>query len=222
MDGVRPLHHQYAALLALILVSLTFQLAAPEEDWARLVAVILQAITLVAAVVTSRAHPWVVRLTAVACSVLVALSIVAIFSTVELGDDSARLVTLLLVALAPPAIVNGMVKQYRVEERVTRQTMFGVLCIYLLIGLLFGSTFGVIESLSNDPFFASGPGDTSDFLYFSFATITTVGYGDLVAATELGRSLAITEALIGQIYLVTVVALIVSNVRAAPAGRTRA
>jgi hypothetical protein len=50
-----------------------------------------------------------------------------------------------------------------------------------------------------------------DFLYLSYATLTTVGYGDLVAATNLGRSLAITEALVGQLYLVTVVAVIISN-----------
>ena len=61
-------------------------------------------------------------------------------------------------------------------------------------------------------------GDSSDFVYFSFATLTTVGYGDLTAATDLGRSLAITEALIGQIYLVTVVALIVPNIGRARRG----
>ena len=53
--------------------------------------------------------------------------------------------------------------------------------------------------------------DISDYLYFSFATLTTVGYGDLAAATDLGRSVAIAEALIGQIYLVTVVAVIVGS-----------
>ena len=45
VDTVRPLHHQYAVLLGLILISLTFQLAAPEGSWARLVAVLLQAVT---------------------------------------------------------------------------------------------------------------------------------------------------------------------------------
>ena len=220
MDAVRPVHHQYAILLGLILVSLTFQLAAPEGNWARLVAVVLQAITLVAAVVTSRAHHWVVRLTVIACALLITGSVAALLGSTELGEDSARLITLLLVALAPPAIVNGLVKQYRVEEGITRQTMFGVLCIYLLIGLFFGSAYGAIESLTDEAFFTTGPGNTSDFLYFSFSTITTVGYGDFVAGTELGRSLAITEALIGQIYLVTVVALIVSNVRSASPRRT--
>jgi voltage-gated potassium channel Kch len=62
-------------------------------------------------------------------------------------------------------------------------------------------------------FLNEGAPERDDFLYVSYSTLSTVGYGDLTAATELGRSLAITEALFGQLYLVTVVALIVSNVR---------
>ena len=50
---------------------------------------------------------------------------------------------------------------------------------------------------------------TADYLYFSFVTITTVGYGDFTAASGLGRALASLEALLGQVYLVTVVATIV-------------
>lgn len=215
------MHHQYSILLGLILVSLAFQLAAPEGNAARAIAVILQAVTLIAAVVISRAHRWVVRVTVVVSTVLVAGSIAALLGTSSVGEDSARLVGLLLVGLAPPAIVLGMRKHFRDERFITVQTMFGVLCIYLLIGDVFGSSFAAIQALSGDPFFTTGMGNTSDFLYFSFATITTVGYGDLVAATDLGRSLAITEALIGQIYMVTVVALIVSNVGRAPRARSR-
>jgi voltage-gated potassium channel Kch len=51
-----------------------------------------------------------------------------------------------------------------------------------------------------------------DFLYFSYVTLTTVGYGDLTAAGDLGRMLAVTEALLGQLYLVTVVALVIGNI----------
>jgi len=52
----------------------------------------------------------------------------------------------------------------------------------------------------------------ADFLYYSFVTLTTVGYGDVTAATNLGRMLSVIEALVGQLYLVIVVALIVSNI----------
>ena len=54
---------------------------------------------------------------------------------------------------------------------------------------------------------------TADYLYFSFMTQTTVGYGDLTAAGNLGRACAVLEALVGQLYLVTVVALVVSRMR---------
>jgi len=53
----------------------------------------------------------------------------------------------------------------------------------------------------------------ADYVYFSFVTLATLGYGDLVPRTTLGRMLAVTEALVGQLYLVTVVALLVSNYR---------
>ena len=152
-----------------------------------------------------------VRVTVAACILLVVAAVGAVLGTEELGGDSARVISLLLVALAPPAIVLGLRQHFREQGGITMQTMFGVLCIYLLLGLLFGTMFGAIQSLSDESFFTTGTARTSDFLYFSYSTLTTVGYGDLIAATNLGRSLAISEALIGQIYLVTVVALIVAG-----------
>jgi hypothetical protein len=115
-------------------------------------------------------------------------------------------------------IVLGLRQHFRDEGGITLQTMYGVLCLYLLIGLLFGTLYGAIDSLSAQQFFTGqGAQGISDFLYFSFSTLTTTGFGDLVAATDVGRSLAITEALVGQIYLVTVVALIVSRLGSARA-----
>jgi voltage-gated potassium channel len=128
----------------------------------------------------------------------------------------------LYVLLTPPAIVSGLIKHFREEGAITVQTMFGVLCLYLLVGLLFGVGFISIQEISNEPFFTTGAGQRDDFLYFSYATLTTVGYGDLIAAQDVGRSLAITEALVGQIYLVTVVAVIVSNLRPARPRRRQA
>jgi hypothetical protein len=182
----------------------------------RLVTVILQAITLIAAVVASRVHPWVIR-AAVAFSILGVLgAALSILGTDEFGDQSGRVVTLMLLVLVPPALVYGLVTHWRDLGGVTVETMFGVLCLYLLAGMIFGTLFGAIEELSGHPFFkelSTAKAHTEQFLYFSYTTITTVGYGDLVARTNLGRSLAVMEALIGQIYLVTVVAVIVGNMR---------
>ena len=217
---MRPLHYRFGVVLALILATVAYSLAAPQGDGARLVGVALQAATLVAAVVASRAHRWVVRLSILVGVVGVAGSTAALLGTDEFGQGSAALVALPYVALTPPAIVVGLIKHFREEGGVTMQTMFGVLCLYLLVGLMFGVGFAVVEELSDGPFFTIGPARGDDFLYYSFSTLTTTGYGDLVAATDLGRSLSITEALLGQIYLVTVVALIVGNIR--PSARSRA
>jgi hypothetical protein len=220
MGPVRPLAYHFGVVLALILASLAVQLAAPDGDVARLCAVALQGATLVAAVLASRTHRLLVRLATFAALLLVAAATGAVLGSEELGTESARVASLLLVALAPPAIASGLVREFRADQRITIQTVFAVLCIYLLVGLFFSACYAAIHELSGTDFFSSGAGETADFLYFSFTTLTTTGYGDLVAATDVGRSLAITEALIGQIYLVTVVALIVANI-GRPAPRRR-
>ena len=66
-------------------------------------------------------------------------------------DDSAALVALLYVVLTPPAIVSGVIKHFREEGGVTLQTMFGVLCLYLLVGLLFGVGFVAIQEPLDGP-----------------------------------------------------------------------
>jgi Ion channel len=204
--------YRYGLVLMMILTSLVFQLAAPDADWARLVTIVLQGLTLLAALLVSRVHPYVLRLATLAVCAAVVASTGALIGFGTLGPTAARLITALMVALAPVSIARGVVLDFR-ENGISLHTMFGVLCIYLLLGSLFGLAYGIVSSVGSEPFFAQhGHVDTSrNFLYFSFVTLTTVGYGDLTAATNFGRSLAIAEALIGQIYLVTVVATIVGG-----------
>ncbi len=208
---MRSHHYRYGIVLILILVSLAFQLAAPDGDGSRLVIVALQAATLVAAVIASQVHRWLVRLSIGAALALTAGAFAAVLGTDEVGQDSVRIIGLLFVTLAPPVILYGVVRDFRQEREVTMHTMFGVLCLYLLIGLFYASALEAIQSVSDEDLLAPHASGASDFLYFSYTTITTTGFGDLVASTRVARSLAVTEMLIGQIYLVSVVALIVSQ-----------
>jgi hypothetical protein len=137
-----------------------------------------------------------------------------------IGDGEARVVSAVLVALGPPAVALGVIRSLRSSGTVRVQAVMGVLSLYMLIGMLFAFVFGAIDRLGGDPFFADGtPATVAKCLYYSFTTLTTVGYGDLVARTDVGHTLSILEALAGQIYLVTVVSLIVGNLgrRARPA-----
>jgi hypothetical protein len=210
---VRTHHYRFGAVLLLILISLTFGLAAPTGDGARLVIVVLQGATLVAAVTASGAHRWLVRLTIVVAVVLTAAAAGAVIGTDKVGSDSARIISLFFVTLAPPAIIYGIVKEFRERGAVTLHTMFGGLCLYLLIGIFFANGLETVQSISNESMLSPASDNAANFLYFSFVSLTTTGFGDVTAATSLGRSFAITEALIGQIYLVTVVAVIVANLR---------
>jgi len=214
-DGaVHRIHYRFGIVLVLIVIAVFFVMAAPRGDGARFVSVILQAAVLVAAVIAAKLPSSVIRLSVVAAVAGIAGSGAALFGTGEFGNGAAEIVALLYVLLTPPAIVIGVLKQFREEGTVTIHSMFGVLCLYLLVGLLFAVAFAVVQDVSKSDFFVSADqAGRDDFLYFSYSTLSTVGYGDLVAASNLGRSLAITEALLGQIYLVTVVALIIANLR---------
>ena len=206
--------YRYDLLLGLIAVSLSFQLAAPVADWSRLVTVALQGATLVLALRTSQARPLLVRVAAVAVAAALVGSVTAVLSGGDAGSDSTVLTSALLVGLAPAGIAAGVARSIREDQGVSIATMFGVLCIYLLLGMFFAFAYGTISTLGSAEFFAQQSNPTqADFLYFSYTTLTTTGFGDLTAVTGLGRAVTISEALVGQVYLVTVVAAIVSNLR---------
>jgi len=115
-----------------------------------------------------------------------------------------------LIAAAPVAILQRVQRKF-VEEGVDAEVVLGALCAYLYIGAWYAYLYRTMSILSNAPFFAQpGSDDGLNYMYFSFVTLTTVGYGDLSPAYGAGRMLAASEAIVGQLYLVSVVALVVS------------
>lgn len=115
-----------------------------------------------------------------------------------------------LTALAPIAILRKIRKDFA-EEGVDAEIVLGALCAYLYIGFWFALLNRSVAILSNAPFFAqSGAENMLNHIYFSFITLTTTGYGDLTPAYGPGRMLAAIEAIIGQLYLVSVVAIVVT------------
>jgi hypothetical protein len=105
-----------------------------------------------------------------------------------------------------------VLRNLRATGAVTLTVVAGVLCFYLLVGLFFAFIYTAIQNIDSAPFFANGVSATSArSVYFSFVTLATLGYGDYTAHTNFGHTLSITEALLGQIYLVTVVATIIGR-----------
>ncbi len=112
--------------------------------------------------------------------------------------------------MVPVAILRKIKKEFE-GEGVDMEVVLGALSAYLYIGGYFAFLYETIAVLSNNPFFAQpGSENKLNYLYFSFVTLTTVGYGDISPAFGPGRMVAVVEAIIGQLYLVSVVALVVS------------
>ena len=208
----RP-RRSFGTVLLAIIVAVVFQLATPETDLARLIGVVIQGTVIVLAFRAAGAGGRIARPVSMAVLVVILVALAAALGPIEVADFVTRVLTLVLILLAPVAIMAGVVRELHEDRRVTIQTIYCGICLYLLLGMAFSFLFGAIQDVSGDPFFNDGiVGTPNDFLYFSLATLTTTGYGDFSAATELGRAMSVTEALIGQIYLVTVLAVIVSNI----------
>lgn len=94
---------------------------------------------------------------------------------------------------------------------ITADMLIGAICVYMLIGSMWASLFTVIESLHPGSFSipASAVSELSHFFYYSFVTLTTVGYGDITPITATARSFAILEAVIGQLYIAILVSRLV-------------
>lgn len=206
--------HRYGIVLVLVVVSFVIQIAAPNDDLTRLVVVWLQAMTLVSTIRIAQASRAVVRLGAALAAVIAVAAPIVWAVNGSIPNGTAAITTALLVGIAPAVIAAGLVREQRTTGAVTVEALSGVLSIYLLVGMFFAFLYAAVADLGNDQLFAEvADPDRADILYFSYTTLTTTGYGDFTAATDLGRTLAVTEALSGQIYLVTVVALIISNLR---------
>jgi voltage-gated potassium channel Kch len=93
---------------------------------------------------------------------------------------------------------------------VNAQAILGVVCVYLLLGLSFMLAFSVIGRVQGGFFAEQADWTTSELVYFSYVTLTTLGYGDFTPATDVGRYAAVIEAIIGQVFLVVIVARFVS------------
>jgi hypothetical protein len=204
--------HGYGLVLALAIASAVVQLAVSGSDGARFTIVVLQAATLVAAVRTARATRAGVRAAALVAALAVLVSFVLWVARGDVPPIPTGVVNGLLVAVAPAVLASGLLRDLRARGEVAVHTLSGVLAIYLLIGMFFSFTYGVIDAVDSDALFAGRPESTAaEHLYFSFVTMSTVGYGDFVPGSDAPRALAVSEMLFGQIYLVTVVSLIVAN-----------
>jgi Ion channel len=206
-DLVRVLD-SYASLLVLLLANFFLLEIVDDPRWGAIGSTILAAVALVVAISDPDTGHTITRAQALLIAAFVALAPVVLFvNSAELLGLTYLLPAVLLVTATLPVTVSRVLH----HRRITSETVLGALCAYVLIGLLFAFLYLAVQELRNEPFFAQpGPHAQSEYLYFSFVALTTLGFGDLSPSVGLPQALTVLEALVGQIFLVTMVARLVT------------
>jgi hypothetical protein len=198
----------YASLLVLLLANFFLLELVDDRRWGAIGSTLLSALALIVAISDPHSGHRVTRRHWILVAACVALAPIALIV------DSASLVGLtyllpvaLLVTVTLPITINRVLH----HRQVTSETILGALCAYVLIGLLFAFLFLAVHDFRDSSFFAQpGTRTQGEFLYFSFVALTTLGFGDLSPAVGLPQALTVIEALLGSIFLVTLVARLVT------------
>lgn len=205
-----PAGFRFGAVLWLTVVLLFLLVVFPAAGWSRAVALGLQGAALLVVVATSGAAPSVRRGVGAALAVATVVVLVLVATRV-IPDGTAALLLALITAALLASLVRGVARLVRTHG-VNARAVAGALAVYLLVGLIFAWVIALVADVSSVPYFAQHTdADLSGRVYFSFSVLTTTGFGDLTAGTGLGRGLAVLEMLTGQIYLVTVIGVLVGS-----------
>ena len=206
----RRASHSFGFVLLAIGVTFLFAATAPDGAWSTSTLVLIESGTMMIAL-------WTSGLASAGSWINVGFLCLAIgLATADLiwGGDALTGVLGVVSALLALGIVGVVVASVVVRGEIDAQSIIGAICVYLLLGIIFMFIYGAVAAFGDDTFFSQGTDGTRSLrLYFSYVTLATLGYGDYTPKSNLGHTLAIIEALFGQIYLVTVVALLVARLR---------
>jgi len=207
-----------ALVCALLFAVIALMILLPRGPGASAVlSVFIGGVLLVAVTAARVPMRWVVRISIIV-ALLAGIAVVTILAFGDSGMTTGLGMTTLLVVAVPVAIVSAL----RDARTVSIQAVFGAIAIYLIVGLAFALAANLDARVSGDPYFAqTHTASLSQYVYFSYVTLATLGYGDLTPATAVGRLLAVFETIAGSLYLVTAVSLIVSRVGAERPARSQ-
>jgi Ion channel len=198
---------QFAVVLFLVIATYCLGSLLPFEGWQGILIATLGTFTaiyaLAAAQARSRLMPWVL----LAAGLEILATITGAIADQKQFEGGAALVQMLLFLLAALAVLRAVLT----DDHVGGRAIAGAISVYIMLGLLYAFVYVGLDRIQGDFFGAQTQVQEGDFLFFSMTTLTTTGYGNLVPSGQPGRMLAALEMLTGQIFVVTLVARLVTS-----------
>jgi len=193
----------YASLLVLLLANFLLLEVLDDARWGAVGSTLLAAVALVVAISDPETgHRVTLRHWLLIGGCVALAPLVLLINSESLVGLTYLLPVAILVTATLPITLQRILRQ----RRVTYETVLGALCTYVLLGLLFAFAYLAVDELAGPFFTQPGPHGQSEYLYFSFVTLTTLGFGDLSPDVGLPQALTVFEALTGQVFLVSMVA----------------
>jgi hypothetical protein len=197
----------FGLVFGLVLITYVLISLLGSSGWATVLVMVSVGATSVIALTSSYSPPHFVHIAIYLSGIGLVLAVIAAISGEEIWLQLGALVEVGLLAAAMVAVLMRVVSTAEVGAR----TILGAISVYTVLGMLFAFVYEAIGRFQSSPFFEGHMQvHHGDYLFFSYTTLTTTGYGDLVPGGQPGRMIAGLEMLIGQIFLVTLVAGLVS------------
>ncbi len=211
-DYLTPRTHSFGLPLLVTVITVAWEVAAPNDAWSRIVMILLFSAALG---LTLHAAETVTRRRRIGALVIFVAVILMTYGNSVGNGNTWRGIGELLIALPVLTAAFKVIQWIGRQPVINGQSVLGGVLVYMLAGLMFAQLYGAITDLTPTQDFFCNLKDSevsqSDRVYFSFTTITTTGFGDFVSCLRLGHALSMSEAIFGQVYLVTIIALLVGN-----------
>jgi hypothetical protein len=204
---VERLSNAFGIVILLVLATFVAASLTKYTDWSAVAVSVLGCTTSTVALASSGIREKLVSTAIGLATACVGFAVIGAVTDRNGFLGIAALIQIFLLAWGGGTVLRAVLR----EEEVGFRTILGAISVYLIIGLLFASLYVAVDRLQAGAFFDPVTDlDTGDYVFFSFTTLTTTGYGNLVPGGQPGKMISVLEMLLGQIFLVTLIAGLVS------------
>jgi hypothetical protein len=201
------IENEFGLVLVLVLAAYVIASVAPYSASRPVLNATATSLIAIVALAAAAAHPTIIRWAGWLAVAAVALAVVAAATDEGLIRGLTALILVVLLVAAASTLLRAVLR----EREVRFGTILGAISVYIMLGLLFTFLYYGIDQVQSEPFFRDAAGaDPDNLLFFSLTTLTGTGYGDLVPAGQPGKMFAGLEMLVGQMFLVILIAGLVS------------